>query len=749
MHASPDPTPDSPDADRLAFSEDDAPPPAPDPDERFWRVMVVDDDEDVHEATRFALPDLRVNGRRLQLLHARSALHARRLLASEADIAVILLDVVMETDDAGLRLVRHIREDLGLRRVRIVLRTGQPGQAPEIPTIAAFDIDDYQVKAEFTRVRLQTVLATHIRAYVQLQALEATRRGLELIVQSSASLLRIRGLARYAQGVVTQLCTILGIEPEGLICAQVEDARVDLARIVAAAGAHGPLVGRPLADVADLAVRERLAQCLREGRNLMEDGVCLYFGQGAGRAVAALVNAGRPLEATEMQLLRAFCANIAVGFENVAMYRQLVELASRDPLLLILNRERFAERIDGLQHQRVGKTLALIDIDDFAGINDAFGPRLGDEVLKAVTDRMGRTLGGRTLLARVGADTFGALGGARLVSPQGIRAVFAEPFEVAGERLQLSASAGLVRLDDGPATAAQLLLDAQIALKRAKRGERGGIEYFSAAAGNEARGRRQLIHGLRSALRNGGLSVVFQPQVNLASEAVIGAEALLRWQDADGGWVAPAKFISLAEQSGMILPIGEFVLRSACAQLGRLRELGHTGFRMGVNTSMAQLRSPGFLAMLAATLAEAGVPPQALELEITESMAMDDAEALQRLLAGVKALGVGVAIDDFGTGYSSLAQLHRLQVDRLKIDRAFVQDSSTSAVGATLAQVVVELGRALGLAVMVEGVETQPQQEWLLSLGCQEGQGWRFARPMPPAKLESWLAERGGGTPLV
>lgn len=707
--------------------------------DRPWRILIVDDDGDVHKATELAMQGLTVEGQPLVFLHASSAAQARQLLASEDDLAVVLLDVVMESEDAGLQLVHHIRDELRMNAVRIVLRTGQPGYAPEIETVQAYDINDYKTKSELTRTRLYTVLTAAVRSYRQICALEANRRGLEMIVESSTSLSRMRGLSRFAEGVVTQLCALLGILPEGLVCAQVNGEAGEEVRIVAAAGQYSGLIDRPLAQVKIAAVRERLERCLRERKNLYDDGTCLYFGMGQGRAMAALVDVGRELDELDQQLLRAFCSNIAVGFENVVLYSQLLDQAYNDPLLRLPNRNRFVELLDKNLKDPSGVTLALIDIDDFSDINDAFGHHFGDQVLQAVTHRLSEMLGMNAAMARVGADTFGVLGEHARVCPETVNGVFAEPFVVSGERLQLSATTGLVRLGESKAVGSELLLDAQIALKRAKQQQRGSSQYFSAAMGSDARERFKLLKGLRTGFEESQLFVVYQPQVDLDSSRVIGAEALLRWRTADSRFIPPDQFIPLAEQSGLIIPIGEFVMRTACAQLRRLQTQGHADFRMAVNVSMAQFRHPGFIDMLARSLRDCGVDGHSIELEITESMAMEDAELVLRVLADIKRLGFSVAIDDFGTGFSSLSQLRQLQVDRLKIDRAFVQEAQSSSAGSTIAQMVVNLGRGLGLTVIAEGIETEEQRQYLIDLGCHEGQGWLFAKPMPADQLETWM----------
>ena len=717
-----------------------------------WRVLIVDDDADVHKATELAMQGLKIEGRPLVFLHASSASQARALMSQEHELAVVLLDVVMESENAGLQLVRQIREELNQHAVRIVLRTGQPGYAPEIETVQAYDINDYKTKSELTRTRLYTVLTAAIRSYKQICALEANRQGLELIVEASTELSRLRGLHRFSEGVVTQLCTLLGILPEGLVCAQAgTDAggKFGDVRIVAAAGQYSSLINAPLATVQVVSVRERLQRCLQQRRHLFEGGTCLYFGLASGRSMAALVDVGRELDPMELQLLRAFCSNIVVGFENVMLYSQLLDHAYSDQLLRLPNRVRFIELLDQNLKDPAGITLALIDLDDFSDVNDAFGHGFGDQVLQSVALRLGETLGLNTSMARVAADVFGLMGPEAVVNSDSIRAVFAEPFDVAGERLQISATTGLVRLAESSSVGSELLLDAQIALKRAKQQHRGASQYFSPAMGTDARERFKLLKGLRAGFEENRLFVVYQPQVDLASALPLGAEALLRWRTEDGTFVPPDQFIPLAEQSGLIISIGEFVLRTACHQLKRMEDQGYSDFRMCVNISLAQFRHPGFVASLKSALQDTGVNARNLELEITESMAMEDTELVLHLLADIKRTGATVAIDDFGTGFSSLSHLRQLDVERLKIDRAFVREAQNSSAGLTIAQMVINLGRGLGLTVIAEGVETEQQRQQLLALGCHEGQGWLFARPMPAEQLESWMQQtRAPGLPL-
>jgi diguanylate cyclase len=707
-----------------------------------WRILVVDDDADVHRATELAMQGLLIEGRPLTFLHAHSGATAREVLGTESDLAVALLDVVMESDDAGLQLVRFIRQDPSRDALRIVLRTGQPGYAPEIETVRSLDINDYKTKSELTRTRLYTVLTAAIRSYKQICELQASRKGLSQVIDATTELSHYRTLPRYAEGALARLCALFDSLPQGLVVVRHRSDPMGQSRVVAAQGTFCSLLGASLDAIGEVQLRDLIWNCLEQEVAWPANTLVLRFELANQRVLALYAQLERHPEPSEEPLLRTFVSTLSVGFDNVAMYGQLLDHAYNDQLLQLPNRNRFIELLEQRLREPEGLALALVDIDDFSDINDAFGHRFGDQVLQVVAARMGSKLGARTEIARISADTFGLMGHTQQVSAEGIAALFEDPFEVAGERLQLSATTGLVKLTESDTQGSELLLDAHIALKRAKLQSRGTAQYFSAAMGVDARERFKLLKGLRASFEARRLFVVYQPQVRLDNLSLIGAEALLRWRNEDGKFVPPDQFIPLAEQSGLIISIGEFVLRTACHQVKRLRDKGLMNFRMAVNISLAQFKHAMFIPTLQAAMQDAEVPGDALELEITESMAMEDVDMVLHVLADIRATGASVAIDDFGTGFSSLSQLRQLQVERLKIDRAFVQEAQNSSAGNSIASMVVNLGRALGMQVLAEGIETEQQSNLLRDLGCHEGQGFYFARPMPADLFEAWIEQR-------
>ena len=709
-----------------------------------WRVMIVDDDEDVHSTTTFALGNLDMQHRPLQFVHAYSAAQAREMLKTETDIAVILLDVVMEQDDAGLHLVRHIRETLKLADVRIILRTGQPGYAPEIDAIRDFDINDYKTKSELTRIKLFTTVTAAIRSYQQIRAINTSRRGLDQIVRASTELMALHGVQNFAAGVLTQIADILQVSANGVLCAKdnLEGAGDELLVIAGAGAAHNIGAGRIKAQD-NAQVHGAMLRTLSSGRNSYEQGyITLYFAGKSSRDFVAFMYVGRVLCDIDRRLLEVFCSNVAVGLDNVELVSHLHNAAFYDQLSKLPNRTRLVEILDATLAgpARDEATLCLVDLDHFAETNDALGHQFGDALLVAVATRLQSSLGSQLTVARIGGDIFCVLGDAAAVNPLAVLRLFETSFLIEGQEVRLSATLGLVRLVEHDGSGADALKDADIALKRAKTQQRAGHFYFSRSMGVEIRERVRMMHALRNGFANGELFVVYQPQIDLSTRCPVGAEALLRWRGADGAFVSPDRFIPIAEYSGLIIDIGEWVLRTACHELVRLRDAGHRDFTMSINVSQVQFRHPFFLDMLRSALEESQAPPEFIELEITESMAMEEPDLLIKMLAQVKHTGVSIAIDDFGTGFSSLSYLQRLQVDRIKIDRAFVTEITGSARGSSIAEMVIQLGRNLGLSIIAEGVEDERQAQILRELGCPLAQGFLCARPMTVPALYDWLA---------
>ncbi|WP_339459157.1 putative bifunctional diguanylate cyclase/phosphodiesterase [Pseudomonas sp. EA_105y_Pfl2_R69] len=731
--------------DLFAF-DDETHPDNRSPTQPRWRILIVDDDQDVHQSTCFALANTEILGRPLEFLHAYSAAQAVSVLTEQAQVAVILLDVVMESEHAGLDLVRQIREDLHNSEIRIILRTGQPGYAPEMEAIRDYDINDYKTKSELTRNRLYTTLTAAIRGYDQIHTINASRHGLGMVIRASSQLLARQGVSEFAAGIITQICGLLGLPPEGVVCAYDHQASPAHALIVAAAGNLMDCIDKQLEELPDQQIARALNRALAERSNRYGNHSTTLFFPGQGHNhMAAYLQTGRALNALDRQLLEVFCSNIIISLDNVLLLSLLQDYAYNDQLLHLPNRLALVQALDqALAGATPGETtLALIDIDGFSELNDTLGHQHGDALLQAVAERLQQALPPGTLLARVAGDVFAILAGNRVVSADSLRGLFQQPLYFAELSRRITATIGLTCLDQIDGNGGEALKAANIALKHGKRQQRGSISHFTRAMEQETRARVQLLQELRSAFERERLFVVYQPQIALGSRQLIGVEALLRWRTDDGQFVAPAQFIPLAESSGLIVSLGEWVLRSACRDLQRIIQHSGRALRMAVNVSVAQFRQADFLATLERALDESGIDPGLLELEITESVAMLDASFMIDLLERIKRLGVSLAVDDFGTGFSSLSYLERLNVDRLKIDLSFVSQMEQSDGSKRIVETIIQLGRSLQLELIAEGIEQESQAVSLTQMGCHEGQGYLFAKPLELAALLSFITASG------
>ncbi len=720
------------------------------PGKAAWVVLVVDDDPEVHNATNFALQDIRIDGRPLQLIHARSGSEALQAVRDNDDIAVAILDVVMENERSGLDLVHAIRRDLGRAAMRIVLQTGQPGYAPEMRVIREYDINDYKTKSELTRVRLLTTLTTALRSYDHLNKLVAGRRALSHIVESAPLLYAQRDVAGFCKAAVDRAIKVIDADEADIFLCTHRAAYGGHSGeqpyvIVGASGRFATLVGKPLQESGKAAAL--VSRALERREHVHEnDAAAFYVAANDAHPAVLFVSAAKPLSEGQRQLLAVYCVNIGVGLENAGLIADLSFSAYSDRLTRLANRIGFVARIDDhLRSGEKGWTMALIDIDHFSELNDALGHQKGDQLLLSVALRLSMALLPRMTLARVGGDVFGIFGPDEMLDPRQLMDHFRLPFAVGEYSLPVQATIGLVRLDEaGASDGIDLLKAANIALNRAKTGDRGRWHYYTSDMADAMRSRLDLLHDLRLAVESRrGLELHYQPQVNLASGEVVGAEALIRWRGADGNFIRPDLFISLAEYSGLIVELGAWVFHTAINELKAWDAQGIRGVHMAINVSLVQFRDPTFLSRMRAALDTAGIAPERIELEITESVAMLDADVVISTLQALKAMGIQVAIDDFGTGFSSLSYLHRLPIDRLKIDRAFVRDlGGARTSGASIAQTIIRLGQSLGLQIIAEGIETEEQAQLLADLGCPLAQGFLYSRPVDSASFVNWWHRR-------
>ncbi|MEI8170160.1 MAG: EAL domain-containing protein [Rhodoferax sp.] len=706
-----------------------------------WRVLLVDDDPDVHLATVFAVGSHHFGGRPVEFLHAYSALQARDIVAAEDNLAFILLDVVMESDTAGLDLIEYIRHSVGLTKTRIVLRTGQPGYAPELDTILKYDINDYKSKSELNQVKLLTLFITTLRAYQQLCSVEANRQGLSLIVKASGSFMQMQGLGDFAAGVITQLAALLGTNAEGVVCAQTERLSAKYS-VLAAAGQYAELIDQPLELLSNTSIRQRLVHAFeRCSSDFGVQDMVLYFGHRNGLDMAVYIDTGYSPGPVEAELLNVFCANLSACLHNQSLIEQLREQAFVDELLGLPNRTRFIAEIEVRQTEGVRDwALALVDIDDFSSVNELMGHSYGDKLLKALAARLKVVAGREVMLARVSGNAFGLLGHKIIINPDHLQCAIQEPLIIDDRPHKVSVTSGFVHIGTELQAGSNWLKNATIALKQAKRLARGQHVFYTSDIGSEARSRALLLADLHIAFDQDHLFMVYQPQIDLVSGKLIGLEALMRWRREDGQLVSPDRFIPVAEQSGLIVSMGHWALQIACTKMKELMALGLAPARMAVNVSVEQFKSLSFVESVRSALQISGLDGSRLELEITESVSVLGLAHIKEQLCLLRNLRIAIAIDDFGTGYSSLSYLEQLPLDRMKIDKAFVRQLGRSG-APRIAEVIVELGEALGLRVLAEGIEDRATWDALQAMGCHEGQGFFISKPLEGSMLLAWIQD--------
>ncbi|MDE1145668.1 MAG: EAL domain-containing protein [Azospirillaceae bacterium] len=720
-----------------------------------WRILVVDDDEQVHLATRLALEAIDFRGRPLTLDSCYTAWEAFEYLASTPDIAVVLLDVVMEDERAGLDLVRRIREELRNDQIRIVLRTGQPGYAPELEVIRQYDINDYKAKTELTVTRLASSIITALRSYEQIVALDRHRRGLEQVIKASADLFSERSLNDFSAGVLIQLAAQMGMEPEGLLCAQ---GTVDGPVIVAAAGRFADHIRKPLATLGEHEIEAALLEAFsrREGFK-SRGGDILYLQSGSAHPAAIYMSTPTAVDERKRDLLRLFTINVALGFETATLFEHMRSVAFTDPLTGLPNRTGFItalERHDPAQ----GLVVILLDLDQFHFINGRLGFQVADALLRAVAHRLVANFPEALTISRFSGDRYAlalpvpSLAELSLADlEQRLELAFETGFDVAGHNTAVSATGGCtyalppdVRTtpDAIPGQWGDALVQqASLALKDAKLRARGRLSPFNPELEKRKSANLALLAELRTALRNRELVLHYQPKLDLATGRPVGVEALVRWQSPRHGLLMPAAFLDIAEASGLVVPLGLMVLEMAISQRRAWRAEG-LDIPVAVNVSALQVQQADFLAGIDGVLRAQQATAEGIELEITESAFVGDDERAFLHIQGLRERGFGVALDDFGTGYSSLSYLNRLPATTVKVDRRFVQGMNQDVKSDMLVRAIVQVAAIIDAQVVAEGVEKEEQAERLRTLGVPVAQGFLYCRGVPAEALSAWWLER-------
>ncbi|GAA0810534.1 EAL domain-containing protein [Colwellia sp. D2M02] len=711
--------------------------------EHSWLIAIVDDEESVHDVTKLALANTKIQGRNVKFISAYSGEEGYKLLEEHPDCAVVLLDVVMESSDAGLVLAQRIRHEMKRTNLQIILRTGQPGYAPEEEIITQYEINDYKTKSELTRDKLFTSIATAIRSFSHLQALEDSKSGLKNVIHASASLMKERSIHEFASGVLQQMNALFNLTSQGIFCVSqrplngpfaIEKSTNDSFLVVAATSQYDELFGKDIYEELSGVAPQLAQQALEKKHHILEDKIsALYLATPSNWQGVVVIEGTLDLSDIDEELLKVFCLNIAIGLENAKFFTHLNRSAYYDSLTDAYNREgliHFAREVRSKAKSSL--SLYIIDIDYFHDIVDSLGFEFGNDVLISMVSVLKRVFYKNASIARLHSDVFAVLIADSTWQLKQLIVECSRPFVLGSSSMRLGVTLGEANCNaDDDFDADMLIRHAKMALKVAKESKRGMAQSFEPKFEEETIHRLGILAEFRKALAYNELFLMLQPKTSMKTGDVVGYEALIRWQHPQKGLVPPNAFIPVVEQAGLYFELDMYVFRSA---LNIVKDYPQITKPISVNISANSLHHHDFIDELKKIIKEESADLSRIELEITEnSLVRSDMAILH--LNSLKELGFVLCLDDFGAGYSSLAYLLKLPLDVIKIDRAFISYITEDRSALALLKGMLQICNDLSKKVVVEGVETQEQVDLLTQYDVDIAQGFFYFKPMPVLEI--------------
>ncbi|WP_428241355.1 bifunctional diguanylate cyclase/phosphodiesterase [Gynuella sp.] len=723
---------------RLVFANEPTETEQKPPHSGAWNILIVDDEPDVHQVTMLSLRSVRILGRELALHHAYSGAQAEQLLKANQHFAVVLLDVVMESDDTGLKLVEFIRRTLKNDEIRIILRTGQPGMAPESKAVANYDINDYRAKTELTRTHLITSLTSALRSFQQIVTLHNTQRDMAKIVSTANLMMHTGSLPSFGMQMIEQIRSLLDVEAPAALCWKDLESSTQAWHVLAADEHFQCLEGsiidvqHPLFDRLNQAV-----DCEQWFDNQLQTS--LTIGHTQERQFVLIMDKHFKPEWHHVETLRLMLLTLTSSLENQLLLENLKTQAWEDSLCGIPNRARLMTILASTVQSPVNYDLYLLDIDEFSNINSGLGQEVGDHVLIQLSHRLNSLMTDIGMIFRISGDTFAILSPCNFLSTEKLFELFDSPIQVADSDLRIIVSIGKVADLSQCSSPSDAMRKATMALSQAKAFQRGELVTYADHLDEIVSARLKLLNKLKNAIRNNGLCLYYQPKVSLVSGQANGLEALMRWPT-DDGFIPPQDFISVAESSGLIFELERFLIRQTCQDLKEIEKICPDTV-IAINVSVPVVESEDFFEYVKDTLKEYNVRPEQLMIELTESIMIRNHKLINKRLNQYRSFGIHFSIDDFGTGYNSLTYLHDLPITQIKIDKSFIDNMTQSNNGTFLSSVIISIANHFNFESVAEGVETAEQVVALKNIGCNYAQGYYFCKPCSLENICKWLKQ--------
>lgn len=700
-----------------------------------WHVLIVDDEKVVHDATTLALMHENIFGCPITLHHAYSAEEGFSELTTGPRFVVALIDVVMETKDAGLKLIQQIREN-GYDDLRIIVRTGQPGYAPELSVLTTYDINDYRTKTELTKTKLVSVLISAIRSFQQIDTISSARRGLELIINAASDLLQQQNIEKFGNGVLTQITALLGGHTSGIVC--VADNKENLMptpddyRIICSTGSFNDYRMKRLSEIEDVRMHEHFHSALKEKIITTDTGsIAMHISPYKGNNAFIYINCGFKLSEDNIALLRLFGMNIFACFNNINLIKKLDNMAYKDHDTGFPNMNALKKELVVSLEQNRHVALIMIHFDGLGKMFSLFGSDIFNQVSNEIYLTLSRKLAGARIIARSTRGDFAALLDAEDYDKECVEALRFFPVKVNQSELRLTTTIATSSSCGGDCNPEELMQRVIFALILGKTEHRGYLTEYNNSIASKLRERIAIQYHMRESFITelSPIEVFLQPKFDTVEKKFVGAEALSRWK-MNGAYISPGIFIPIIEESGLSVMLEDILLKSISEWQHERLSLGYPLIPVSMNLSMKDIPQKNYAEDLLGRTMELNLTPDMLEFEITEGVMMYNTEQAINELLQIKKAGYRIAFDDFGTGYSSLSYLNRLPVNILKIDRAFITPLNPLNARRSIVATIIAMAETIGLQVVAEGIETEEHSRALQFLGCNICQGFLFGKPV-------------------